>query len=199
MRIEVDARGLACPAPVLRTKDAIEKERPKEIVVIVDNEAARQNVSRFLGSQGFSVVEKKEGKGIKIVGILEDEACLANLQVEEEKGETNGKTLILITSDKIGHGDDELGKKLMQNFISTLKEMEDLWRIVFMNNGVRLTVSGSKLLSVLKELRDMGIQILVCGTCLEHFDLLEKKEVGETTNMLDIVTSLQLADKIIQI
>ena len=88
----------------------------------------------------------------------------------------------------------------MVSFLKTVKEMgRELWRLVFVNNGVKLTVEGSSVLSVLKELEDGGIHILVCGTCLTHFDLLDKKQVGETTNMLDIVTAMQLADKVINI
>jgi len=199
MAVELDARGLACPAPVLKTKEAIEKKGAKEITVIVDNEAAKQNVSRFLNSQGFSVSIREEKEGIKIIGILEDGACIGSFHIEERKEEAEEKILIMITCDKIGHGDDELGKKLMENFINTLKEMQGLWRIVFLNNGVKLTISGSPLLSSLKELKKMGVQIFVCGTCLDHFGLLDEKEIGETTNMLDIVTSLQLADKVIHI
>ncbi len=191
----VDTRGLSCPAPVLKTKEAIEKERPREITVIVDNEAAKQNVVRFLSSQGFSVSIKEEEGAVKIIGIFEDKACLASFKPEEEEK----KILIMITADRIGHGDDELGKKLMENFINTLKEMEGLWRIIFMNSGVKLTVEGSPLLSSLKELEESGVQIFVCGTCLDHFGLLKKKKIGETTNMLDIITSLQLADKVIHV
>ena len=75
----------------------------------------------------------------------------------------------------------------------------DLWRLVFVNNGVKLTIDGNEILTVLKEYEAAGLRILVCGTCLNHFNLLERKQVGETTNMLDIVTSLQLADKVISI
>ena len=75
----------------------------------------------------------------------------------------------------------------------------DLWRLVLVNNGVKLGVEGSEVLPELKQLQDSGLQILVCGTCLTHFDLLELKQVGETTNMLDIVTAMQLADKVINI
>jgi len=75
----------------------------------------------------------------------------------------------------------------------------DLWRLVFVNNGVKLTTRNSEILPILIELEDEGIHILVCGTCLTHFDLLDKKQVGETTNMLDIVTAMQLADKVINI
>ncbi len=199
MGVRIDARGLACPAPVLKTKEAVEKEAPKEITVLVDNEAAKQNVSRFLGSRGYSVSTRKKEDRIEIIGILESTSCMASAYVEEEKEEREKKILILITNNKIGHGDDILGEKLMQNFINTLKEMDGLWRIVFMNNGVKLAIKGSPLVQGLKELEKSGVQIFVCGTCLEYFGLLDKKEVGETTNMLDIVTSLQIADKVIHI
>ena len=199
MGVRIDARGLACPAPVLKTKEAVEKEAPKEITVLVDNEAAKQNVSRFLGSRGYSVSTRKKEDRIEIIGILESTSCMASAYVEEEKEEREKKILILITNNKIGHGDDILGEKLMQNFINTLKEMDGLWRIVFMNNGVKLAIKSSPLVQGLKELEKSGVQIFVCGTCLEYFGLLDKKEVGETTNMLDIVTSLQIADKVIHI
>ena len=76
---------------------------------------------------------------------------------------------------------------------------DELWRLVFVNNGVKLTIDVSEVLSVLKAYEKDGLHILVCGTCLTHFNLLDKKQVGETTNMLDIVTAMQLADKIINI
>jgi len=86
----------------------------------------------------------------------------------------------------------------MISFIKTLGEMgEDLWRLVFVNNGVKLTITGSSVLETLQEYERQGISILVCGTCLSHFDLLKAKQVGDTTNMLDIITSLQLAQKVI--
>lgn len=108
------------------------------------------------------------------------------------------KILVLCGTDRLGFGDDELGLKLMINFIRTLKEIgDDLWRLVFVNNGVKLTIEGSEVLEDLKIYESTGLKILVCGTCLNHFNLSEKKKVGETTNMVDIVTSMQLADKVI--
>ncbi|MEE4113842.1 MAG: sulfurtransferase-like selenium metabolism protein YedF, partial [Desulfobacteraceae bacterium] len=108
--------------------------------------------------------------------------------------------MVMCATDRLGFGDDALGLKLMVNFLRTLKEMGDeLWRLVFVNNGVKLTIEGSDLLEDLKAYESAGLKILVCGTCLDHFNLLEKKRVGETTNMLDIVTAMQLADKVINI
>ena len=196
---EIDARGMACPAPVLQTKAALEQEDANTVKVVVDNEASQQNVKRFLESQGFETSLEKNGNEFFITG-----TCNKAPQPQPE-GDTQAdagqkKIMVMCTTDRIGFGDDDLGLKLMISFIGTLKEMDpDLWRLVLVNNGVKLTIDGSELLQDLKELEDRGIMILVCGTCLDHFNLLEKKRVGETTNMLDIVTSMQLADKVINI
>jgi selenium metabolism protein YedF len=92
-----------------------------------------------------------------------------------------------------------LGAKLMKNFLATLGEMDNLWRIILVNNAVEMAVPESTVFSELKRLEDTGVSILVCGTCLSHFHLLEQKAVGETTNMLDVITSLHLAEKVISI
>jgi selenium metabolism protein YedF len=106
----------------------------------------------------------------------------------------------MCTTDRMGFGDDELGLKLMVSFLRTLKEIgSELWRLVLVNNGVKLTIDTSEVLEDLRDYEKGGLKILVCGTCLNHFDLLEKKQVGETTNMLDIVTAMQLADQVINI
>ncbi len=199
MTPELDCRGLACPAPVLQTKKTIDTQRPSRIVVTVDNEAAKENVSRFLGSQGFEVSTRVEGNDFHVTGTKTEETDSQSAVTEEQKGERL-KIMVMLATDRMGYGDDVLGKKLMLSFLKTLQEMGDeLWRLVFVNNGVKLTIGTSEALSDLKKLEEQGIHILVCGTCLTHFDILDKKEVGETTNMLDIVTAMQLADKVINI
>lgn len=196
---DIDARGLACPSPVLQVRTAIEAEQLNAVRVVVDNEAAQQNVRRFLESQGFEIALEKGTDGYHVIGKFD--ATTATEPVASpaaEAGQT--KIMVMIATDRLGYGDDELGLKLMLNFIRTLKEMgPDLWRLVFVNNGVKLAIRDSEVIPDLKELEDNGLQILVCGTCLTHFDLLEHKQVGETTNMLDIVTAMQLADKVINI
>ena len=196
---EIDARGLSCPAPVLQTRIAIEEGHLKAIRVIVDDEAAQQNVKRFLESQGFDVALKKVDDHYSVMGQCDKVTTRQPSEASEAEARQT-KIMIMIATDRIGYGDDELGLKLMVSFIRTLKEMgPDLWRLVFVNNGVNLAIQSSEVLGDLKELEDSGLQILVCGTCLTHFDLLEQKRVGETTNMLDIVTAMQLADKVINI
>jgi len=197
---KVDARKLNCPAPVLAAREVIESQHPDEIQVTVDNDAARQNVERFLKSQFYAInVEDLPGGDFAITGSLDTDSRPSPTP-EKSSTTENQKIMVMVATDSLGHGDDELGKKLMVNFLKTLKEMgKDLWRLVFVNKGVTLTIFGSDVLEALKELDAKGVHILVCGTCLDHFNLLDKKQVGETTNMLDIVTSMQLADKVINL
>ncbi len=200
----IDARGLACPAPVLMVKDVVETETPAGIEVIVDNEASRENVSRYLESQDFSVNAARAGDDFKFYGHRQGAgpvaAATAASSPRPVKTEGLQKIMVMIGTDRMGFGDDDLGKKLMVSYIRTLKEMgPELWRLVFVNNGVKLTIEGSPVLEDLQAYGKEGLTILVCGTCLTHFDLLEAKKVGETTNMLDIVTATQLADKVVNI
>jgi selenium metabolism protein YedF len=196
---EIDARGLACPAPVLQTKAAVEEGNPGTLKVIVDNEASKQNVCRFLQSQHFDIDVQKDGKDFYVIGHREAGISSKDSTRERVTSDTR-KIMVMLATDRMGYGDDALGLKLMISYIKTLKEMgPELWRLVFVNNGVKLTIEGSEVLPVLKEYEQQGLHILVCGTCLTHFDLLDQKQVGETTNMLDIVTAMQLADKVISI
>jgi selenium metabolism protein YedF len=196
---EIDARGLACPAPVLQTKAVLQEESLNDVRVVVDNAASQQNVQRFLESQGFQTALEQVGPDYVVIGSC-DSMSSAQKQPASTPSSDTRKIMIVCASDRLGFGDDSLGLKLMVNFLRTLKEMgDDLWRLVFVNNGVKLTIEGSDVLDDLKNYEKSGIKILVCGTCLDHFNLLDSKQVGETTNMLDIVTAMQLADKVINI
>jgi len=196
---EIDARGLACPGPVLQTKAVIDDNDLAALSVIVDNEAAKQNVSRFLESNHYQTVIKEDGDNFVITGKLTQSSLLHEEKTLPKKSEEK-KIMVMCATDRIGFGDDALGLKLMISFIKTLKEMgPELWRLVFINNGVKLAIEGSEVLPTLQDYDKNGLHILVCGTCLTHFGLLDKKCVGETTNMLDIVTAMQLADKVINI
>jgi selenium metabolism protein YedF len=205
---ELDARGLVCPQPVLRTRAMLEENGPGDIKIIVDNAAAKENVQRFLEFQGFNTIISEQGDDYLVIGshvgkAIETRGAGDGAPKQEpvgvdEREAFKKKILVMCATDRIGYGDDELGKKLMISFLKTLKEMGDeLWRLIFVNNGVKLTIDGAEALGDLKRFEAKGLKILVCGTCLAHFDLLEKKEVGETTNMLDIITAMQLADKVI--
>jgi selenium metabolism protein YedF len=196
---EIDARGLACPAPVLQTKAVLQEDSPNSVRVVVDNAASQQNVQRFLESQGFQTVLDQDGADYVVSGSC-DSLPSAQPQPAMKPSSDAKKIMVMCATDRMGFGDDTLGSKLMVNFLRTLKEMGDeLWRLVFVNNGVKLTIDGSEVIEDLKGYEKEGLNILVCGTCLNHFNLLDRKQVGETTNMLDIVTAMQLADKVINL
>lgn len=196
---EIDARGLACPAPVLHTKATLEQEKPSGVRVLVDNAASQENVKRFLESQGFATVLERSAEDFVVVGQCGTTPAPAEQPAVRPVADSK-KIMVICATDRIGFGDDQLGLKLMVSFLRTLKEMgPELWRLVFVNNGVKLTIDGSEVLEELKAYERDGLKILVCGTCLTHFNLLERKQVGETTNMLDIVTAVQLADKVINL
>ena len=195
----LNCRGLACPQPVLKTKHFVDTNpQSSEFMVVVDNAASAQNVVRFVESQGFSASLQQDGTDFEIKAVKSEESD--GQAPAKEQAMASEKTLVLITKNTMGSGDDVLGEGLMFNFLNTLNEMgEALWRLVFLNSGVKLTIEGARTLPAIQQLEAQGIGVLVCGTCLTHFNLLEKKSVGETTNMLDIVTSFQLADKVISV
>jgi selenium metabolism protein YedF len=193
---QLDCRGLACPSPVLKTKELIDQGEVQQLTVLVDNPAAQENVSRFLQRAGFEVKVAGEGDTLAVTG-TRAEAGVCQVFVEQPE-EAPRKILVLMGADQLGRGDAILGSKLMGNFIATLKEMgPELWCVVLLNAGVKLAVAGSEVLPGLQDLEQAEVRLMVCGTCLNHFELLEAKQVGETTNMLDIVTAMQLADKVI--
>lgn len=206
----VNCQNIPCPQPVMKLLALLKTSRPSDLEVIVDNQAAFENVSRFLRSKGYEVGHTEDGALWRISGHTDDAGPVTT-------GDSDGapedlsqyacmpaaedmRTLVMIISPVFGSGDDELGGKLMKNFLATLPEMGSaLWRIILLNGGVSLAAEGSPVLEQLQTLEKSGVSILVCGTCLEHFGLLAKKAVGETTNMLDVVTSMEAAYKIIRV
>jgi selenium metabolism protein YedF len=203
MSKNLDARGLTCPAPVLLVKDLVEKEKPIELTVVVDNAASSENVTRFLTTRNYLVTEDRQNGEFHLLArhknVGEQPAQTSSPELTSDN-EVRPKILVLVTSSQLGRGDDLLGDKLMVNYLKTLKEIgDDLWQLIFVNSGVKLTIDSSPVLADLLEYEKNGVIILACGTCLEHFQLTGFKMVGSSTNMLDIVTAMQLADKVLTI
>ncbi len=194
MTIEIDARGLACPLPVIKTKKALEKIEEGDITVIIEREEGRQNVQRFAESQGCTVTTIKKDGLFHIV---------IHKEKSEEKEEDTPKQsghVVMITSDFLGTGDRKLGAILMKAFLNTLWDADPKpKKIMFLNEGVRLTVEGSEVLETLNLLEQAGVEILSCGTCLAFYNLTEQLKVGKVTNMFDTVDSLLKSEKIIKI
>ncbi|MDR1776923.1 MAG: sulfurtransferase-like selenium metabolism protein YedF [Desulfovibrio sp.] len=210
-QMQLDCRKMECPQPVMRVRDTLNAAAPESVDVVVDNEPAVENVSRFLASRGYTTAVEKEGDfwrirarfgangaqaGRKTVGQGNDKATAPG---QKSAGNGGTKILLMLAAPVLGRGDDELGAKLMKNFLATAPELgSNLWRIVLVNGGVTLAVENSPVIAELQTLEKSGAGVFVCGACLQHFNLVEKKAVGQTTNMLDIVASLELADKVIR-
>lgn len=194
----LDCKAMPCPKPVLECRRCLDEQRPERLSVVVDNGAARENVSRFLASRGYVVSVAEEAGGLyRVTGQAGEPDGCAVMSPPELAGQ---QVAVFVTAATIGRGDDALGAKLMKNFLATLPELgPDLWRIMLVNGGVKLAVQESPVLEELRRIEGMGVTILVCGACLDHFGLLASRAVGQTTNMLDIVTGLQQAAKVVQV
>ena len=210
MPIVLNCENEPCPNPVLRCKRLLDEQTPQKLEVIVDNEAAMDNVRRYLSSKGMHIEDtRKDGTLWTITA--SSQAPLASQEVSGAAPADQAaraaseacpvcvpKILVFLTADTIGQGDETLGARLMGNFLNTLPELGDaLWRIIMVNGAVKLATAANPAIEALKKLEAAGVSILVCGTCLEFFQLMDQKEVGQVTNMLDVVTSQQLADKVI--
>jgi selenium metabolism protein YedF len=188
----IDCRNQACPAPVINVKKALEDG--DDLQVTVDEGAPRENVTRFARNRGFRVSEKQDGAGWVLTISATDTPVAPPLSAPA------GSHILLITSDRLGDGPEELGRLLMRNFIHTLLETSEIpSRILFLNTGVLLTCEGSDALEALEKLHCMGVEIFSCGLCLDFFNLKNKLCVGTTTNMLVTVESLMTAEQVIKL
>ena len=185
----IDCRNMACPAPVITVKKALEQHG--EIHVLLNDDTPRENVTRFAKNRGFDVKETHTDDGWSLT-ITSGDGVRESAQTT-----TSDDTVFLITSDRLGDGPEELGRLLMKNLITTLLEGSSLpSRMLFLNTGVRLTCAGSDLLEALDKLAGMGVEILSCGLCLDFFGIKDKLHSGGTTNMLTIVETL-LSSKVV--
>lgn len=193
--------GDNCPIPVIKTKKAMQEiTGPETIEVLVDNEIAVQNVTKMAVSSGGNVTSEKLGEKefkvtIQMNGAVAKEAEEEAVCTPDRKGDT----IVVIASDKMGSGNDELGKVLIKGFIFAVTQLEELPKaMIFYNGGATLTAEGSDSLEDLKSLEAQGVEILTCGTCLNYYGLTDKLEVGSVTNMYTIVEKMAEAGKIIQ-
>jgi selenium metabolism protein YedF len=193
MSMIIDARGLSCPQPVVLTKNALEKA--DDLIVIVDNATAKQNVSRLAESHGLGVSVDEKGDGIYLrLTRPADQSLGGKVPLLFEP------TVLLVASNTLGRGDDELGGVLMRTFIHTLGESDiKPHKIIFMNSGVKLVTQGSEVIDDLRALEKESVEILACGTCLGHFGLKDAVEVGRISNMYEITMALMKATKVISI
>ena len=193
MKREIDARGELCPKPVIMTKKELDSMEPGILTTIVDNEVAKDNVSKLVGSYGYSFTIDKTKEDHYYINITKGEV---------EENETNvcipdafKDLTIAIGSNQMGTGEEELGHILMKSFIYTIRETTPLPRsIVLFNSGIKIVCEESQIVDDLKAMVEMGVEILVCGTCLDYYNLKDQIKVGEIANMYSIYEEMRNAN-----
>lgn len=200
--ITVNAMGDQCPIPVIKTKKAMQAlTGPETIEVLVDNEIAVQNVTKMASSNGGTVTSEKLGDKEYKVTISMQGAIAAEETAAQETciPDARGNLIVVMASDRMGEGNDELGKVLAKSFIFAVTQLEELPKtMLFYNGGATLTCEGSECLEDLKSLEAQGVEIQTCGTCLDYYGLKEKLAVGSVTNMYSIVETMAGAAKILR-
>lgn len=197
---KVDARGLACPLPVVNTKNEMKTMKEGEKVeVLVDNEIAVQNLTKFAHVRHHHIHSKKISDHFYQVMIT-----VGNVQVNDEETIVCTPTkinneVVVLSSQFMGNGDEVLGTTLMKAFIFALTKQDEYPQTILLyNSGAFLSCENSDSLEDLKSLEAAGVEILTCGTCLNFYGLLDNLAVGGVTNMYDIVEKMNQASKVIK-
>jgi selenium metabolism protein YedF len=198
----VDARGLACPQPVLETRKAMARLEVETIRVLVDNAAARENVSRMATTAGWAVCVEKDAEpeiALLLARVPGATAPAPGPALTAAAAAGGAGVVVLFSAEHFGAGEAELGALLMRAFVKTLREVKPLpGALIFINGGVRLTTAGSPLIPDIRLLEEAGARVLSCGTCLDFYRLEEKLEVGVVSNMFEIASLLVGADRVVR-
>lgn len=196
MRIELDARGLACPKPVINTKKELDKIEQGIVVTTVDNDIAKENILKLAKSMNYEARVTQSEDGLIHIEIVKGEYITIDKNIEE----TLEDMCIFINSDKMGTGNEELGEVLIKGYIYSLTESKPYPKsIVFVNSGIKLTTVNEATVENLIILQEAGVEILSCGTCLDYYGLKDNLKVGNVTNMYNIVELMNNSSKTISI
>ena len=194
----IDAKGKACPMPVMMAKEAITAGE-SEFTVLVDNTTAVGNLQRLAKNQGFDATVT-EGEGVYSLAFVKNGNAPAPAAEAAAPAACGAGYTVFVSRDIIGSGDRELGTNLMRMFFYTLAQSDDLPRsVLFMNAGVKLPTEDEQVIEHLKTLVEKGVEVQVCGTCLNFYGLSDKLAVGAVSNMYDIVSQMQAAAKVITV
>lgn len=201
---QVNAIGDTCPLPVIKTKKALGEMESGQLEVLVDNEIAVQNIQKFVKSTGGKSTFSKQDDHFVIQIEKNEEQSNTEMVANTSSENTNSsntvqKTVVVIASDCMGSGDDELGHILIKGFLFAITQLDTLPDTVLLyNSGARLSIEGAATLEDLIALSKAGVKILTCGTCLNHFGIASQLAVGEVTNMYTIVEEMQQATCILR-
>lgn len=194
MKQTINALGWQCPKPIIATKKALDNMPEGEVLTIVDNKIALDNLVDFANSLGYTVSYTEEEGGIYNVTTVKDKDADGHESTQEEN------LVIVITGDQFGVGSEDFGRTLMKTYLYTLTEADKKPNtLIFINSGIFLNCVGTGEVETLQTLEALGVEILTCGACLNFYGLTEKLAVGTISNMYNIVAKMNNATNTIKI
>jgi selenium metabolism protein YedF len=203
MRI-VDTKGQLCPSPLIAAKKALKETAAGEsFLVLTDNQTSLNNLSRFLKDNSTDF-QTTEAGGVWTLTITNKSGGEPQTKQEDYCNPPvthfeKGNYVIVVSSDKMGEGDEVLGRLLMENFIKAVKDLERLpLKMVFYNSGVKIVTKSSAVIEHLKDLEQMGVELLLCATCVNHYSLESVVGAGTLSNMYVIAEVMASAGNIIK-
>lgn len=194
---KIDCRGLNCPIPVVNTKKYFDGLTSGKGIIIVDNDVAKNNLVKFAEGNGFKYEVDKKADDLFYVTILKEANIENKSKVERIEGVKKMPLTIVVGSDKLGNGDDELGTTLIKSYIFALSEADVIPdNLLFLNGGVKLVCEDALTLDSIKKLEERGTKVQSCGLCLDFYGLKNKLAVGEVTNMYAIIEMMNSGNTI---
>lgn len=196
--MQIDCRNLACPEPVIRTKNALESLKVGEkLEILVNSIAPKENISRFLKNQNVEFSVLQNGAETKITAVKgESKLELTNFDefVCEITPKTK-KTVVYLNEEYAGSGD--VGVSLLAKFLGALLQVEKPEYVICVNNAVKMTTNRAHpSFKPLKDLEAAGVKILSCGSCLEAYKLVSDLSVGEMSNAYEVMQILTTHEQI---
>ncbi len=199
----IDARGLNCPIPVVKTKKAIRESSGEDTIeTLVDNKTAVQNLLQMAKDEGLDAVAEQVDESTYKVSIAVSGAVqktnAENVKADNEVANTSN-IVVAVSSNCMGVGDEKLGKQLMKSFLYTLTTLETKPSVIlFYNSGAYLTCEGSDSIDDIKRLEDAGVKVLTCGTCVNFYGIADTLKIGTVTNMYSIAEHMMNASSVVK-
>ena len=194
----VDARGMACPIPVVKANQALAQMTEGILEVHVDNTVAVENLKRMALQKGLPV-KTEQPEDAHYVVTIPVTGAVDTAMPEITCTDCGSNTVVAVDTDSMGRGNDELGAVLIKGFLFAVSRLETLPKtVLFYNGGAKLTTEGSASLEDLRLMEQQGVEILTCGTCLNYYGLTDQLAVGSVTEMYTIVERLNRAEKVIK-
>jgi len=194
IKMQIDARGMACPQPVLLMKAELEKIEEGVITILVDNKGSSINVKNFCEANGHTVNVTEMDGDYKIEAVKGYDCAIA------EERSTDENIVMFVSTECIGSEEEKLGKMLMKGFLGNVKNLDTKPKtVIFVNNSVKMLTLNEETIPLVKEIEELGIEVLACGACLEYFDIVDKLAVGKVTDSLTVGNKLFNADKIVRL